>query len=64
MDPLSRSSKGLKDASNTLKYGRRLNIFKCMMKDLKKVKNILIEKANLVQKNHGKLFCKKICLHI
>ena len=49
--------------SNTVKYGRRLNVFKRLMKDPKKVKHILIEKANLLQQNDDK-FCKKICLHI
>ena len=40
-------------ASNTKTYGRRLNILKSLMKDPRKTKNMLKERANLLQKLCG-----------
>ena len=39
-------------------YGRRLNILKPLMKNPKKVKHILKEKASLLHKNDDKMFGK------
>ena len=50
----------LGQASNSILYSRRLQILKTLIKDPKKVKNNLKEKADLLQKGDQNLFGKKI----
>ena len=54
----------LGQASNSILYSRRLQILKTLIKDPKKAKNILKEKAELLQKGHQNLFGKKFRSHV
>ena len=54
----------LGQASNTVTYGRRLNVSKPLMKDPKNAKPILKEKASLLQKIDDKLFSEKFRSHV
>ena len=54
----------LGQAWNSILYSRRLQILKTLMKDPKKAKNILKEKADLLQKGDQNLFGKKFRSHI
>ena len=54
----------LGQASNSILYSRRLQILKTLIKDPKKAKNILKEKADLLQKGDQNLFGKKFRSHI
>ena len=54
----------LGQASNSILYSRRLQILKTLIKDPKKAKNILKEKADLLQKGNQNLFGKKFRSHV
>ena len=54
----------LGQASNSILYSRRLQILKTLTKDPKKAKNILKEKADLLQKGDQNLFGKKFRSYI
>ena len=54
----------LGQASNSILYSRRLQILKTLIKDPKKAKNILNEKADLLQKGNQHLFGKKFRSHV
>ena len=54
----------LGQASNSILYSRHLQILKTLIKDPKKAKNILKEKADLLQKGNQNLFGKKFRSHI
>ena len=53
----------LGQASNSILYSRRLQILKTLIKDPKKAKNILKEKADLRQRGDQNLFGKKFRSH-
>ena len=54
----------LVQVSNWILYSRRLQKLKTLIKDPKKAKNILKEKAYLLQKNDQNLFGKKFRSHV
>ena len=54
----------LGQALNLILYSRRLQILKTLIKDPKKAKNILKEKADLLQKENQNLFDKKFRSHV
>ena len=49
----------LGQASTSISYARRLNILKTLLKDPRKAKTLLKEKAALMQEDEGHLFGKK-----
>ena len=54
----------LGQASNSILYSQCLQILKTLIKDPKKAKNILKEKADLLQKGNQNLFGKKFKSHV
>ena len=54
----------LAQASLLILYARRLNFLKTLLKDTRKAKTLLKEKATLLQQNEGHLFGKNFRLHI
>ena len=54
----------LVQASNSILYIRRLQILKTLIKDPEKAKNVLKEKADLLQKGDQNLFGKKFRSHV
>ena len=54
----------LVQASNSILYGRRLQILKTLIKNPKKAKHILKEKTDLLQKGDQNLFGKKFRSHV
>ena len=54
----------LVQASNSILYGRRLQILKTLIKDPKKAKHILKEKTDLLEKGDQNLFGKKFRSHV